>query len=139
MRSARVPLRNEFDRDLAGDHLPLRDRIGADVRSNHARDAACVDEFADSHAGPRRVIADHRQAARARRAMSASMIRSGAPTFMKPPSIRLAPSGPKAAAAAAEMALCMTSVALSYDIEAGADIDRVADDASDPANASRAA
>jgi hypothetical protein len=58
---------------------------------------------------------------------------------MKPPSIRLAPSGTKAAAAAAEMALCMTSVSLSYDIEAGADIDRVADDASDPANASRAA
>ena len=58
-------LRHEFHLSSPSSILRCIDGVRPDVRDDHAGDAAGIDQLADAEAGPRGVVGDHRQVARA--------------------------------------------------------------------------
>ena len=52
------PLRHQLDRKVAGDHLLLGLRVGADMRGDHLPERLGDDEKPDAVVGPRGVVAD---------------------------------------------------------------------------------
>ena len=100
-------LRHELDGDLAGDHLPLRFRIGADVRDDQPAHELGVDQAADADARARRVVGDDGEVACDAWRTSSAIIRWGDPTPMKPPIISDEPSAIFSTAADSAIPLCM--------------------------------
>jgi hypothetical protein len=56
-----VPRGDQFDLDLAGDHLSLGFRIGTDVAGDDGLDQFGVDQATNADAAARRVVGDHRK------------------------------------------------------------------------------